>query len=54
MGFHAEVLEHGEVEVGERVVVGLGKREVMAVFEAAAAEEDRHVAVVVGGGVAEV
>ncbi len=52
--FHAEVLEGGEVEVGEGVVVGGAEGEVLAVLVAAAAEEDGHVAVVVGGGVTEI
>ena len=54
LGFHAEVLEGGEVEIGEGVVVGGVEGKVLAVFEAAAAEEDGHVAVVVRGSISKV
>jgi hypothetical protein len=53
-GLHAEVLEGGEVEVGEGVVVGGVEGEVATVLEAAAAEEDGHIAIVMRGSVAKV
>ncbi|MFT6577096.1 MAG: hypothetical protein ACJA16_005309 [Akkermansiaceae bacterium] len=53
-GLHAEVLEGGEVEVGEGVVVGGVEGEVVTVLEAAAAEEDGHIAIVMRGSVAKV
>ena len=54
VSFHSQALEHGKVKVGKGVVVGGVEGEVAAVFESATAEEDGHVTVVVGGGVAEV
>ena len=51
VGFDAELLEHGDVEVRQRVVVLGIEGEVLAVPEAAAGEEDGQVGGDVAGAV---
>lgn len=52
LGFDSLAVEEAHEEVWERVVFLLVEGEVLAVTEAAAGEEDGHVAVVMRAGVA--
>lgn len=54
LGFHAEVLQHREIEVWQRVIVGAAEGEVLTVFITPTTEEHRHVAIVVRRGVSEI
>ena len=51
---HPHVVQHAEIKIGQRNVVVLVEREVLAVAEAAAREDDRQVFVVVDVGIAHV
>ena len=48
---NAEPLQHGDIEIGQGIIVILIERQVLSVAEPAAGEDDRQIAVVVTAAV---